>query len=372
MLGGEAGRGGRGRRTPGIARTARRAADLVEHPFEIGLDEVPGAHVAGLLLAPHHLRLLEAAELLNLGLHRERVELLDPQEIDILDAALLALLVEIEIDLAGAKNDAADFTVWNQLDPLAGELLRIVPQHAVERAAGSHLVELRHHSLMADEALRRHQDQRLADLALELTAQDVKIVRRRGAIGDLHIVLAAHLQEALQARGGMLGALAFIAVGQQADEARHAQPFALAGGNELVEDDLGAVGEIAELRLPQGEGVRLGERIAVFEAQHRLLREHRIDDLVARLAGADGVEGRVTVLVLLVDQDRMALREGAALAVLAGQPDPRAVEEERAERQRLRRRPVYAFAGFDHLAAGFEETLDGAVDVEALRHHRDL
>src|SRR5262249_60464665 len=91
-------------------------------------------------------------------------------------------------------------------------------------------------------------------------------------------------------------------------------------------------------------------------------------DLVARLAGADVVEGRVAVLVLLVDQDRMALREGAALAVLAGQPDPRAVEEKRTERQGLRGRPVDGFAGFDHLAAGFEETLDGAGPVETLRH----
>ena len=30
--------------------------------------------------------------------------------------------------------------------------------------------------------------------------------------------------------------------------------------------------------------VRLGERIAVLEAEHGFLREHRVDDLVARLA----------------------------------------------------------------------------------------
>ena len=83
---------------------------------------------------------------------------------------------------------------------------------------------------------------------------------------------------------------------------------------------LRAVGEIAELRFPQGQRVRLGERIAVFEAEHRLFRQHRIDDLEARLAVAEVVERRVAVLGLLVDQHRMALREGAALAVLAGEP----------------------------------------------------
>ncbi len=186
MLGGEAGGGGRSRRTAGIARAARDAADLVEHPFDVGLDEVPAAHVARLLLAPHHLGLLEAAELLHQRLHRERIELLDPQQIDVVDAALLALLVEIEIDLARAQHDAADLAVRHQLDLLAGERLGIVPQQAVERAAGTHLVEPRDHALVAQQALRRHQDQRLADLALELAAQDVEVVRRRGAIGDLH------------------------------------------------------------------------------------------------------------------------------------------------------------------------------------------
>ena len=48
----------------------------------------------------------------------------------------------------------------------------------------------------------------------------------------------------------MLRPLALVAVRQQADETGHAQPFALAGGDELVEHDLRAVGEVAELRLP--------------------------------------------------------------------------------------------------------------------------
>ena len=49
-----------------------------------------------------------------------------------------------------------------------------------------------------------------------------------------------------------------------------------------------------------------------------------------------------------------------------------AVEQQRAERQRFGGRPVDALAGLDRLAAGIEEALDGAVDVEALRHRGDL
>ena len=44
---------------------------------------------------------LEARKLVDQSLGRERVELLDTQEIDIVDAAFLALFVKIVVDLAG-------------------------------------------------------------------------------------------------------------------------------------------------------------------------------------------------------------------------------------------------------------------------------
>ena len=215
----------------------------------------------------------------------------------------------------------------------------IVPQHAVERRARRHLGEPRHRPLVAQQRLRRHQDQRLAELAVQLAAQDVEIVGRRRAVGDLHVVFGAQLQEALEARGGVLRPLALVAVRQQADEARHAQPLALARRDELVEHHLRAVGEVAELRLPQRQRVRLGQRVAVFEAEHRLFRQHRVDDLVMGLVRSTMVERDVALFGLLVDQHRMALREGAALAVLARQAHRIALVEQRARRPAPRRSP---------------------------------
>jgi hypothetical protein len=53
-----------------------------------------------------------------------------------------------------------------------------------------------------------------------------------------------------------------------ADEAAGAQPLGLAAGDELVDDRLRAVGEVAELRFPQHQRARVGDRIAIFEAEH--------------------------------------------------------------------------------------------------------
>src|SRR4051794_27231780 len=115
----QAGCGGGGGGAAGVARTLRLAADLAEHPFDIGLDEGPRTHVLRLLLAPDDLGALEPRQLLDKSLERERVELLDAQQIDVVDAALLALVVEIVIDLAGTDDDTADLLVLGELDLLA-------------------------------------------------------------------------------------------------------------------------------------------------------------------------------------------------------------------------------------------------------------
>ncbi len=57
----------------------------------------------------------------------------------------------------------------------------------------------------------------------------------------------------------MLRPLSLEAVRQEHDQARHAQPLGFARNEELVDDDLGAVGEVAELRLPEHQRARFGE-----------------------------------------------------------------------------------------------------------------
>jgi hypothetical protein len=55
----------------------------------------------------------------------------------------------------------------------------------------------------------------------------------------------------------VLGALAFVAVGEEQDEPGEQAPLVLAGGEELVDDHLGAVDEVAELRLPEDQRLRV-------------------------------------------------------------------------------------------------------------------
>ena len=170
----------------------------------------------------------------------------------------------------------------------------------------------------------------------------------------------------------MLRTLTFVAVWQQTNQPGHAQPFALAGRDELIEQNLGAVGEIAELRFPQRQRIRLGQRIAVLEAEHGFFRQHRIDDFETRLAVTEIVKRRVAFLVFLIDQHRVALREGAAFGILTRKPDPMRLAQQRTECERFGGRPIDPGAGLDRFAPIVEKAVQSAVQMEIGRQRGDL
>ncbi len=78
----------------------------------------------------------------------------------------------------------------------------------------------------------------------------MEILRGGGRLADLYVVFGRELQIAFQACAGVLRALAFISVRQQHDESGEQAPLVFSGGNELINDDLRAVGEISELGFP--------------------------------------------------------------------------------------------------------------------------
>ena len=175
-----------------------------------------------------------------------------------LEVLLVAAVDEFVGDLAGGDHHPLD---------LLGHRYRI-GQHFVEPAADE-FGEVARRLLGTQVALGRHQDQRLAELPMHLPAQDVEVLGGGGAVSDLKVVFGALLQEALQARRAVLWAHAFLAVRQHHHQARDAAPLRFRRGDELVDDDLGAVDEVAELRFPDDEHVRFVERVAVVEAEHR-------------------------------------------------------------------------------------------------------
>src|SRR5256714_7860726 len=168
----------------------------------------------------------------------------------------------------------------------------------------------------------------------------------------------------------MLRPLPLVAVRQQQHQAAHALPLRLGAGDELIDDHLRLVDEIAELRLPDPQPARTRARHAVLEAEHRRLAERAVDDLDLRLAFADVhyvIERNVLLAVLVVVEDRVAMAEGSAPGVLAGEPNRNLFEQQARVGDRLRAAPIDYLAALHHLEALIEQLLDARVRREVIR-----
>ena len=204
-------------------------------------------------------------------------------------------------------------------------------EHRLEAGPLGHVGDRAGRLRQTQQRLRRHHDQRPLLGDPRLAAQQVEVLRRRGRARHAHVALGGRAQEALEAGRGVLGARALVAVGQQQREAGGLPPLGQARDDELVDDHLGGVDEVPELRLPQHE--RLGRllAVAVLEAEAGELRERAVVQLERRervgqvLDRADGLAG------LGVVQHQVALAEGAALGVLAGEPQRRCLGQQRAK-----------------------------------------
>ena len=129
----------------------------------------------------------------------------------------------------------------------------------------------------------------------------------------------------------MVGALALVTVRQQDGDAVLLAPLHLAGGDELVDDRLGAVDEVAELGFPDHKRVGLLDRIAVFEAERGVLGKQRVVGVEAGVVLRQLGDRQVLAAGLGVDDGGVPLHEGAAPGVLTGQPNGNALGQKRTQ-----------------------------------------
>ena len=104
-------------------------------------------------------------------------------------------------------------------------------------------------------------------------------VRRSGDVGHDHVEVGAALQEALQTCAGVFGPLAFVTMGQQERQTRHAVPLTFRCGNKLVNNGLGAVEKVAKLGFPNHQIVGVCQRVPILKAHHRKLRQKGVVDV---------------------------------------------------------------------------------------------
>ena len=225
--------------------------------------------------------------------------------------------------------------------------------------------------LEAEQALRGHDDQGATGCVERLPPQEMEVLSGRRAVRHANVLLRGELEEALEPRARVLGPVAFVSMWQQQRQPGRLAPLRQPGDDELVDHDLGAVDEIAELRFPEHERLRGCNGIAVLEAQTGVFRERRVVDLERGGLLVEVLQRCVGLAGLHVVQHRVAVGEGAALCVLSREADGNPFDEQRPERESLRLAPVDP-ARVDRLQPPFELALELRVDREVIRGTQEL
>ena len=207
-----------------------------------------GPHVLGLLLDPGDLGQVrvggdQRADLLE----RERVEQLDARHRDLVVAAVQSAADQVVVDPAGAHQQTRD-----RLASLVGAW---IVEHELKRSLGQ-LAQRRGCCRMAQQALGRHHDQRPCSRLI--TCRRSRWNYCAGVVGTAicggcpRRPSAGTVSRALECSGPA----ALVPVRQQQRQAREVSRHAPAAADELVDDHLGGIDEVAELRLPDHERLR--------------------------------------------------------------------------------------------------------------------
>ncbi len=142
------------------------------------------------------------------------------------------------------------------------------------------------------------------------------------------VALRREVEEPSHAGAGVLRPLALVAMGQQQGQPGGQPPLGQSRRDELVDDDLGGVHEIAELGLPQHQRLGRCHAVAVLEAQGRQLGERAVVQLHRGQRPGQVSNRRDGGPGLDVVQHQVTLAEGTALGVLAGKADRHALGQE--------------------------------------------
>ena len=303
-----------------------------------------------------------AGDLLGQQRLGERIELLQPDDGHGVVAGLGPRGEQVVGHLPGAEQQ-----------PLHPRLAtgRRVGDEALEPAGGEG-GQWRAGLLAAEQALGSHDHQRLSPGTDRLASQQVEDLRAAGGVADLDVVLGGHGEEALQARAGVLGPRALVAVGKQEREPAQPAPLVLGGDDELVDDDLRPVGEVTELRLPEDQRVGVVQRVAELEAHAPGLGERAVVDLEPPRSRPQVLERHVDRAGLRVVEHGVAMSEGAALGVLAGEPDVSPGAKQGGVGQVLAGRPIQRNLAASHRPAALEDLPQLPQRREPLRHTRQV
>lgn len=147
-------------------------------------------------------------------------------------------------------------------------------------------------------------------------------------------------------------------------------PLGFPRANELVNDDLGPVGEITELCLPQHQGVGMGLCVAELVTKNSELGQVRIGShetpLALLLVHCGFVDRVVVTWYVLVENVGVSVGEGTSLNILARQSNMVAILDQGGEGKSLSCAPINSFTLRNAFASRLKDFSDQSVEFSSI------
>ena len=104
----------------------------------------------------------------------------------------------------------------------------------------------------------------------------MEVLRSCRCVAQLDVVFGRQNKEAFNSRRGVFWSLTFITVREEEHEPVLLAPFVFSCDEILIDHDLGAVDEVAKLRLPHHECRRVCLCVPIFVPERCILTEQRV------------------------------------------------------------------------------------------------
>ena len=133
-----------------------------------------------------------------------------------------------------------------------------------------------------------------------------------------YVILIAELQVSLWPAGRVLWALSIVAVREEHHDSALHIPLGFLGGDELVNDYLGTVGEVAELSLPQNKCIWVSHRVPELIPEDCELREVGVgsEEVLLHSVREDVFDWTVEAFPVLENNFSVSVREGSSFNIL--------------------------------------------------------
>ena len=158
----------------------------------------PGSHVQRFLLTPHPFLVCPGITGHDFSQHIpvKGIELFNANNRSVAQVVPVTKLQQVVIDLAGTEHQARDtLGTFNEM---------VIIENFVKMTGPGKIFLIGNTFGMAQQALRRHQNQRFTQWPDDLAPQCMKILGGLSEVANLHVTAGTHLQEAFQARATTL------------------------------------------------------------------------------------------------------------------------------------------------------------------------